>query len=511
MAITDITKPMALDETLQATNGKMDSVITKLQGIIDALGLDTSVYKPKGNIACAQLVPALLIESNIGNVYNVTDNGTTTSDFAEGAGKPIHVGDNVAIVDIGTGGQSEFKFDLLAGMVDLSNYVEKEPGKGLSTNDYDNTDKAKVGKIDETTTHASGNPISISGLKSNQLAVNPIITLEPIQAGSGTPSPSNIRAISGYDKIEVLSGGKNLFDKDTITTGYRLSNTTGLPESDASYCISNFVRIKANTTYYVTATSNGRHWFYDVAKNPVEMIGSSSAFTYTPTADGYIRISIYNYAEKLPTMQITQSSTAQSYEPYNKTTDLSLALGQTVYGGSLDLRTGKLAVTHIYRKFNGTENWTWYSASNSALLNDALTNRKGINSTTKIYGVCNVQATSSDGSINYIVATATSTANLQISQIGTNFGVSDVSLEGWKTWLATNNLEFTYELATPIEIQLTPHEISLLKDYAYVSTNGTNISLDYHNGELASLSDVAQLSETVERLTEYIKGLINNA
>ena len=250
----------------------------------------------------------------------------------------------------------------------------------------------------------------------------------------------------------------------------------------------------------MTATSNGRHWFYDVAKNPVEMIGSSSAFTYTPTADGYIRISIYNYAEKLPTMQITQSSTAQSYEPYNKTTDLSLALGQTVYGGSLDLRTGKLAVTHIYRKFNGTENWTWYSASNSALLNDALTNRKGINSTTKIYGVCNVQATSSNGSINYIVATATSTANLQISQIGTNFGVSDVSLEGWKTWLATNNLEFTYELATPIEIQLTPHEISLLKDYAYVSTNGTSIALDYHNGELASLSDVAQLSQTVEEL-----------
>lgn len=135
MAISDITKPMALDETLQATNGKMDSVITKLQGIIDALGLDTSVYKPKGNIACAQLVPALLIESNIGNVYNVTDNGTTTSDFAEGAGKPIHVGDNVAIVDIGTGGQSEYKFDLLAGMVDLTNYVQKSATPGLLKND----------------------------------------------------------------------------------------------------------------------------------------------------------------------------------------------------------------------------------------------------------------------------------------------------------------------------------------------------------------------------------------
>lgn len=68
-------------------------------------------------------------------------------------------------------------------------------------------------RLDTTTTSASGNPISITGLKSNQLAVNPVITFEPIQAGSGDPSPSNVRAISGYDKIEVLSCGKNLLDR----------------------------------------------------------------------------------------------------------------------------------------------------------------------------------------------------------------------------------------------------------------------------------------------------------
>ena len=60
--------------------------------------------------------------------------------------------------------------------------------------------------------------------------------------------------------------------------------------------------------------------------------------------------------------------------------------------------------------------------------------------------------------------------------------------------------KFVYKLATPFTIQLTPHEISLLKDYAYVSTNGTNITFDYHNGELASLSDVSQLGETVNEL-----------
>lgn len=147
MSIQDVTKPMALDETLQSTNGKMDSVITKLQGIIDALGLDTSVYKAAGNKACAELVSSLLVASNLGNVYNITDSGTTTADFVEGAGKPIRLGDNVAIVDIGTGGQNVFKFDLLSGLVDLSNYVEKEEGKGLSSNDFTDTDKAMIGNI----------------------------------------------------------------------------------------------------------------------------------------------------------------------------------------------------------------------------------------------------------------------------------------------------------------------------------------------------------------------------
>lgn len=38
MPTQNVTKPIALDETLQTTNSKLESVATKLQGIIDALG-----------------------------------------------------------------------------------------------------------------------------------------------------------------------------------------------------------------------------------------------------------------------------------------------------------------------------------------------------------------------------------------------------------------------------------------------------------------------------------------
>lgn len=83
----------------------------------------TAAYKPAGTKTVAELVSALLIADNLGNVYNMTDAGTTTADFIEGAGKPIRIGDNVGICDFGTGGTHDYKFDLLSGFVDTSDFV----------------------------------------------------------------------------------------------------------------------------------------------------------------------------------------------------------------------------------------------------------------------------------------------------------------------------------------------------------------------------------------------------
>ena len=91
-----------------------------------------SAYHHAGTSTVAGLTSSLLIADNEGNVYNITDTGTTDGNFIEGAGLPIHEGDNVGICDIGNG---VYKFDLLAGLVDLSNYVQKSPNAGLLKND----------------------------------------------------------------------------------------------------------------------------------------------------------------------------------------------------------------------------------------------------------------------------------------------------------------------------------------------------------------------------------------
>jgi hypothetical protein len=58
--------------------------------------------------------------SNLGYVYNVTDSFTTTASFIEGAGKSYPAGTNVAVIADGT----SYYFDVLAGFVDLSGYLQ---------------------------------------------------------------------------------------------------------------------------------------------------------------------------------------------------------------------------------------------------------------------------------------------------------------------------------------------------------------------------------------------------
>lgn len=138
-----------LDEALAAIlEGKADKATTlDGYGITDAYTKDeinakiSAVYKPAGSVAFAAL-PALA-EDVLGNVYNVTDAFTTTTNFVEGAGSKYPKDTNVVVVKVG----DAYKYDVLAGFVDLSGYVEKEAGKGLSDENFTAALKDKLDGI----------------------------------------------------------------------------------------------------------------------------------------------------------------------------------------------------------------------------------------------------------------------------------------------------------------------------------------------------------------------------
>lgn len=109
IAVPTKTSDLTNDSTFMTTQAVMDAIAAQL----------STTYKPAGSTTFANL-PSLIAD-RLGYVYNVTDSFTTTANFVEGAGKTYPAGTNVAIVDIGS---STYRYDVLAGFVDLSGYVQ---------------------------------------------------------------------------------------------------------------------------------------------------------------------------------------------------------------------------------------------------------------------------------------------------------------------------------------------------------------------------------------------------
>lgn len=89
-------------------------------------------YKAKGSVAFASLPE--LDTATVGDVYNVTDQFSTTENFMEGTGKTYPAGTNVVCVDAGSGAK---KWDVLAGFVDLAGYVAKTDMVAITETEID--------------------------------------------------------------------------------------------------------------------------------------------------------------------------------------------------------------------------------------------------------------------------------------------------------------------------------------------------------------------------------------
>ena len=83
----------------------------------------SSIYTPRGELTCAELTSSLLIEDNVGNIYTMSDSGTTSALFINGAGLTINVGDNVGIIKAGA---DTYLFNYMGNAFDLTDYQKKE-------------------------------------------------------------------------------------------------------------------------------------------------------------------------------------------------------------------------------------------------------------------------------------------------------------------------------------------------------------------------------------------------
>lgn len=231
----------------------------------------------------------------------------------------------------------------------------------------------------------SGNPVVITDAD-GQNAEDVTVHIEPIQSGSGTPSPTNIRPISGMTDInitrlgdvvadgtpEVLTVcGKNLLNPDTFVKNNYIS-ATGVSTPDSASHYSAIIPVVDGKTYVFSGigassgAGNKRVHGYDSNGNWVQQLGVASnigvnvpySVTVTiPNGITGVRVSTLKLDTKI---QFELGSTATAYEPYSAQTasvENLLAVGN--YKDEQDIISGEVTKRIGVVVFDGTENWSF--------------------------------------------------------------------------------------------------------------------------------------------------------
>ena len=194
--------------------------------------------------------------------------------------------------------------------------------------------------------------------------IYPMIYSAEITAPTSWTPYSNICPISGWTGCEVNRTGKNLFDPTTAITGKcvragNVSESSPLGEeiSNPSWNCSDYIKVNPNTVYtqtlsrYTAATAAGLV-FYSSADISGAISGvptsvqAGTVYTFTtPSECKYIRVSWNNESDNPPQIE---AGTGTPYTPYTGST-LPISwqsVAGTVYGGTLDVISGVLTVTH---------------------------------------------------------------------------------------------------------------------------------------------------------------------
>lgn len=308
-----------------------------------------------------------------------------------------------------------------------------------------------LGEWGETETY-SGSIVSFEGTETTAIkTLNANIV--PKQSGSGDPSPSNVRPISGYEGVNVTRCGKNLLDPAYRTT-YSTNTINYYKNADG-------LLLKANTTYVFSVSDrNGEMAIKKERSNTtIKNIYSNTVLTYTPTEDVRVWFDIY-FSSSLPapsgglstvTCQVEVGTEATEYEPYNSaSTSYPISLGQTVYGGTLEVMSGKLTIRQKGVDM-GSVNWGYNGTPSSGVYQYVY------NFTDKANGRLNF-ITESFNVTNTSVAVGTCVGRDGNGAI--SFNSAETTAEAFKT--SVNGQKIVYELATPIEVTLTPTQVKTL-------------------------------------------------
>jgi len=312
------------------------------------------------------------------------------------------------------------------------------------------------------------------------------VSFGPIQAGSGDPSPDNVRPISGRTELSVTRTGENLCnqsDKQMIscytddgTAQTRRGIVLRLPAGEYNLKVSR-------------ATDEGNGYIYG---NVINADGSFSSFkylvaggsttlpmstTFTLTQGQYYAIfdqqaSSDSAVDKLAYYNLMVSLATADYTPYTGETK-TISLPSTIYGGSDEVVGG-----------NGSE--TWGIIDLGSLSWSRITSYANPLFTASVSGMKNGATCVCDSLKCYKNVNFGFLADLSVDTVPSNLllyirydAIEDK--DSFKT--AMDGVYLAYELKDPVPFSTTPTQIDILDGENVIWSSGDTNTLEYWGSE----------------------------
>lgn len=342
-----------------------------------------------------------------------------------------------------------------------------------------------------------------------------IVNIEPVQAGSGTPSPDNVRPITGWTGCEVDVCGVNLFDLSQFATDY------------PTYCTmqDGVLEVIATGTLYTTGcavdipldASGGGYITYDIKNNTssnarvrvyyedgtytlISAISSSDWTTHQGALQNKRVVSVrFDWSTSgtfsIKNFSINYPSTDHDYHAYNgQTYNITWQTeAGTVYGGSVDLVSGVLTVDRASIDM-GALNWG-YNATRAGFF-VSIPNSTWFSGMEIIASAYEYVGAKSDSWVN----TAPSGQMASGSYQGIQLKVKNTEYTDAPTFkTAMTGQTIVYDLATPTTYQLDPVQVACLLGH-------NNVWADC--GEIEEVKYKADVQKWVEKQLREINTAI---
>lgn len=319
-----------------------------------------------------------------------------------------------------------------------------------------------------------------------------------IESGSTatTYSPySNICPITAYTEGEIEVRGKNLIDNSLSAweTGAINSSGENSSSTDQKRTIGYYPLI-GGQVYTISGisipstTSDIRFFQYDENGDFIDY-KNFNIYQWTPNMrTRSIRMRVPVNLD-ISNLMIEKGSTATTYEPYTSTTH-STTFPSAIYRGSEDVVNGEVTSEWGKIVFDGSSDENWLKSSSnqgSFYINVSNIIRSSI-------GLCNCAE---------FVILSDYTGVGKCCMSATSFNVwlttEDWTVEQFKTYIASHNIEIAYQLATPTTTSVTPTNLPIrtLSGYNHIESSTGEMEIEYFPQKEQPLIDL--IGNTVEQ------------